>query len=292
VTLIMTLHRMAMVFALVASLNGAAVAAPEWVRLESADADLTKGAATTLNAVVFRPEGKGPFPAVVALHGCGGLGSSKQGSKAEPISARHQDWGVRLAGLGFIVVMPDSFGSRGLESQCTNSSRTVLPGRERIRDAAGARLWLQALPDVDKTQVSLLGWSNGGSTVLYAVSRTAIKFPGPDFRKAVAFYPGCRTPAERGLISRLPLLILIGLADNWTPAAPCRDYAAKATAAGSTISFITYDNAYHDFDYPNLPIRERTGLAYTGDNSGRAFIGTDGPARADAIVRVPAFLKE
>jgi dienelactone hydrolase len=286
-TLNMTLRRCAIAVALVALLSGAAEAAPEWVRFESADTDSTSGTPTTLNAVVFRPEGKGPFPAVVALHGCGGLGS-----KAEPISSRHQDWGVRLAGLGFIVVMPDSFGSRGLGSQCTNSTRSVLPGRERVRDAAGARLWLQALPDVDKAQVSLLGWSNGGSTVLYAVSRTARQFPGPDFRKAVAFYPGCRTPSERSLIPRLPLMILIGLADNWTPAAPCRDYDAKARAAGASTSLVTYENAYHDFDYPNLAVRERTGLAYTADNSGRAFIGTDGPARADAITRVPAFLKE
>jgi dienelactone hydrolase len=288
----MSFRRLVLASVLVALLTGNAEAAPDWVRLESADTDLTKAAPTTLNAAVFRPEGKGPFPAIVALHGCGGLGSGKTGGKAEPLSARHQDWGVRLAGLGFIVVMPDSFGSRGLGSQCTTSSRSVLPGRERIRDAAGARLWLQAQPDVDPAQVSLLGWSNGGSTVLYAVSRTARQFPGPDFRKAVAFYPGCRTPAERGLVARMPLLILIGLADNWTPAAPCTDYAAKTNAAGAMTTLITYENAYHDFDYPNLAVRERTGLAFTGDNSGRAFIGTDAKARADAIIRVPTFLKE
>ncbi len=268
-------------------LAGAAQAAPDWVELPSFDADLTDGKPTALKAAVFRPVGKGPFPAVVALHGCGGLGT-----RAVPISARHMDWGLRLASLGFVVVMPDSFASRGLGSQCTNPARTVTPARERIRDAAGARLWLQTLPDVDPSQVSLLGWSNGGSSVLYAVSRTAINFPGPDFRKAVAFYPGCRTPSERGVIPRLPLLLLIGLADNWTPAAPCRDLAEKARAAGAATTLVTYDNAYHDFDHPDSPVRERTGLAFTGDKSGRAFSGTDAKARADAIVRVPAYLRD
>ena len=269
----------------------AAATSPEWVRFPSADAELNDGKPTSLNAAVYRPGGdwvgKGPFPAVVALHGCGGLGT-----KAEPVSPRHADWGQRLADLGYIVVMPDSFSSRGLGSQCTTKARTVRPGRERTRDAAGARLWLQALPDVDKSRVSLLGWSNGGSTVLYAASRTAPKFPGPDFHKAVAFYPGCRLPAAADNVPRVPMLLLIGLADNWTPAAPCREFDAKARAAGGSVTLVTYDGAYHDFDHPNLPVRERTGLAFTGDDSGRAFLGTNPAARADALIRVPKFLAD
>ena len=51
-----------------------------------------------------------------------------------------------------------------------------------------------------------------------------------------------------------------------------------------------YPGAYHDFDHPNLPVRTHKGLAYTGDGRGVAHTGTDPAARADALLRVPAFL--
>jgi dienelactone hydrolase len=166
------------------------------------------------------------------------------------------------------------------------------PSRERVDDAIAARAYLQLRGDVRKNAVSLLGWSNGGSTVIYAVRRDrAPADSGPDFAAAVAFYPGCRTPFEGGRWNaRLPLLILIGEADDWTPAAPCRALAGDAAKAGEPVSIVTYPGAYHDFDHPNLPKRIRRGLAYTGDGRGQAHIGTDPAARADALRRVPAWL--
>src|SRR5262245_20738368 len=54
---------------------------------------------TTLKAVLFRPEGAGPFPAVVGLHGCGGLIN-----RAGKLGERYRDWGERLAAAGFSVL--------------------------------------------------------------------------------------------------------------------------------------------------------------------------------------------
>ena len=39
------------------------------------------------------------------------------------------DTGERLSAAGFLVVLPDSFGSRGLSSQCRSGGREVRPGR-------------------------------------------------------------------------------------------------------------------------------------------------------------------
>jgi dienelactone hydrolase len=99
---------------------------------------------------------------VVALHGCAGLG--KHG-----IAERYRDWAERLTGMGFVVLFPDSFGSRGLGPQCRVSDRSVRASGERVEDAAAARRWLQEQPFVKGDRVSLLGWSNGATTVLYAV---------------------------------------------------------------------------------------------------------------------------
>jgi dienelactone hydrolase len=56
---------------------------------------------TLLDGYLFRPEGNGPFPAIVALHGCSGL-FTKRGK----LNARFLDWGRRLAGLGYVVLFP------------------------------------------------------------------------------------------------------------------------------------------------------------------------------------------
>jgi dienelactone hydrolase len=251
----------------------------EIVRLPAEDVELTAG--------LFRPAGPGPFPAVVALHGCGGL-FNRAGSP----SARHADWGRRLAEQGFLVLMPDSFSSRGLGSQCGVSNRTVRPGRERVADVNAARKWLQQRADVKPRMISLLGWSNGASTVLAAV-RTDRRpgDAGPDFAKAVAFYPGCRLQAETGTFRpRMPLLILIGEADDWTPPAPCIALNRTAAERGDPLTLKLYPDAFHDFDHPERAPTQRTGLAFTGSGTGAAMVGTNPAARNDALERVPSFL--
>jgi dienelactone hydrolase len=86
------------------------------------------------------------------------------------------------------------------------------------------------------------------------------------------------------------LLVLIGEADTWTPVAPCQQLVKTANQAGRAASIITYPGAAHDFDHPSLKLTRRTGLAFTGDGSGEAVVGTDPAAREDVVRRVPEFL--
>ena len=175
---------------------------------------------------------------------------------------------------------------------CRSAERVARPSRERVADAYAAKAYLQTRNDVKPTAISLLGWSNGGSTVLYTVDPRRSPAPGaPDFAKAIAFYPGCRTPLEsRRWRTRMPLLVLIGAADDWTPSEPCRALVEQAKAAGQPADIVLYPGAYHDFDHPNLPVRTHKGIAYTAKGDGIAHTGTDPAARADALRRVPAFL--
>lgn len=242
-----------------------------------------------LDGVLYRPAGPGPFPAVVALHGCGGLW--RENGK---LSLRHSDWGERLAEAGYIVLMPDSYGSRGLGSQCGVKELTVRPGRERVADAMAARRWLQTRGDVQKDAVALLGWSGGGSTILTAVRsdrRPADMLP--DFTRAIAFYPGCRTQSESDSFrARLPVLMLMGDADDWTPPAPCDFLARAARSRGENVELVLYPGALHDFDHPRLEVKERTDLAYSANGNGKAMVGTNPAARDDAIQRVKNFLRK
>lgn len=245
-----------------------------------------KNEPATLEAMFFKPQGQGPFPAIVAMHGCSGLWSSKNATQLSP---RHADWGRRLAALGYIVIFPDSYGSRGLGAQCKNDDRQVEPYRERVEDANAARRYLQTLPYVKPDAIALLGWSNGGSTVLYTVRpKDKPKADTPDFRAAVAFYPGCTAQAGKGdWATRVPLLIVMGDADDWTPATPCRKLAA---ANPDSVKLILYPGAYHDFDNAAQKLHELKGLAFTANGDGIAHAGLNPAARAAALEDVPAFL--
>ena len=258
-------------------------------RLDAARAETVtfQGHGVTLSGTLLLPTGTGPFPAIIALHGCGGAYN-----KSGALSQRHADWARRLVAHGYLVLFPDSFGSRGARSQCRTRHRVARAWRERVQDVLAARTYLQARPDVRPGAIALLGWSNGGSTVLYAVRpRSAPNDGNPDFAAAIAFYPGCRVPAKKGdWHTRLPLLVLIGAADDWTPAAPCETLAKKAVATGEKVSIKVYSGAYHDFDHPKLPVHVNRDLAYTGDGTGRAHTGTNPAARQDAIDRVMKFL--
>jgi dienelactone hydrolase len=260
-------------------------------RVESQRVEIPNGDSKPLQGLLFKPIGTGPFPSVIAMHGCGGLGASPG-----VLNARHADWGQQLANKGYIVLFPDSFGSRGLGSQCLVKDRVVRPNRERVADAQFALEWLQARSDVVANRISLLGWSNGGSSLLWAIAADRkFKDNRPDFYRAVAFYPGCRLVAEaaqrRTWQSRIPLLILIGEEDTWTPPEQCRQLVASVNAASGSAAIIRYPNAVHEFDHPNRKLTKRTGLAFTGDNSGEALVGTEPSAREDALIQVPNFLK-
>lgn len=230
--------------------------------------------AVALRAEFDRPAGA-PQAGIVALHGCGGMFPKRDGF-----------WRDQLLSLGHPVVFPDSFVSRGLGSQCREPNRTVTAGGARRQDAYASAAWLVAQPGTPPGGVVLVGWSDGGSTVLAAAND-----PPPGLlRGIVAFYPGCRVWAERvSWVPAVPVLILMGADDDWTPAEPCRTLGARYPAM---ITIILYPGAYHDFDVPNLPIVVRTGLAYTATGSGSAHTGSDPAAQADALRQVPAFLAQ
>jgi dienelactone hydrolase len=228
-------------------------------------------------AELLRPPGAGPFPTIVALHGCGGL-FNKEGGLAK----RETDWASRLVGAGYAVLFPDSFTARGIRQICTVHERNIFP-KDRADDVAAAVDWLSHQPFVDTKRLALMGWSHGAMTALWTV-RPDFMASLPQFKTAIAFYPGCREVARQpGWRPRLPLTILMGDADDWTKPGPCRELAER-----TGFKFIGYPGAYHDFDAPDARIRVRKGLGAI--KKGEAHVGTDPEARAAAIKEVMGIL--
>lgn len=239
----------------------------------------------TLHAQLYKPDGDGPFPTVIALHGCGGLTG-----RSDPVLPRYRDWAERLLKSGNAVLWPDSYGSRELGPQCRVKEVRVKARRERVADVLAARGWLLQQPWVARGRISLIGWANGASTLLWAVRPQLLSHDSePDFRAAVAFYPDCRLSAGLGWSARVPTLVLIGARDDVSSPPACRQMVDGAHGRSALARIVVYPGAYHDFDRANLPVHASAGSndAATPD---RGHVGTDIEARADSQKQVADWL--
>ena len=273
-----------MTSAVVASAAMAPVAAAEPLPAPR-EVEIPSGSGT-LRAELYKPDGDGPFPTVIALHGCGGLAGH-----SEPVLPRYRDWAEQLLKDGKAVLLPDSYGSRELGPQCRVKERQVHGRRERVADIMAARLWLLQQSWVVQNRISLMGWASGASALLWAVrpqllSRNAKE---PDFRSAIAFYPDCRASSGLGWSARVPTLVLIGGKDDVSSPPACRQMIDGARGRSALTRIVVYPGAYHDYDRANLPLHAVNATADAALPEG-GHLGGDPGARADAEKLVAEWL--
>lgn len=249
-----------------------------------------------LTAFFARPDSQPPFPAVVFLHGCSGIGLS--GS----LSSVYSTWMRRLTEEGFAVLAIDSATPRGFGSTCGRPERRTMYF-ERPGDAYSGLAYLQSRQDIISDRIGLMGWSQGGGIALLTVSSKSIGRPAPtpthDFQAAIAFYPSaCSdrlqskpfTEVEHSSWSTVaPLLVLHGANDNWTPPEPCVAFIEAASERGEPVQMVVYPEAVHSFDAPNLPLQRRTSPKLR--DGGFPMVGTNSKARQNSILRVTEFLR-
>jgi dienelactone hydrolase len=250
-----------------------------------------------------RPAGDGPFPAVVILHDCSGLGPRSSGMPWR--------WSSELTRRGYVTIWPDSFSPRGRpKGVCAEAAPPRITHEQRAGDAYAALAYLASLPFVDARRIAVMGGSHGGSSTLAAIVDTPENAKRGDarFAAAVALYPACgrsygawsvqRSKGRGGPITGYagafkpvaPLMILIGALDDWTPAEPCRRLAEAAQAAGHPVAIKVYPGAHHSFD-SILPVRHVAERINANSPTGRgATTGGNPEAWADAIDQVTRFL--
>jgi carboxymethylenebutenolidase len=202
-------------------------------------------------------------PAVVMMHGRAGAYSSGADGvyDASTLSRRHAMWGELWAGQGYLAILVDGFGPRGYPQGFPRFSYEDRPPELdevtiRPLDAYGALAYLRSRPDVLAGRIGLMGWSNGGSATLAAMSGDAPGIGAPTratgFRAALAFYPACGLKGrfDAGYRPYAPARIFHGTDDEEVSPRLCGALVERSRARGGDIQIRLYEGATHGFDDP------------------------------------------
>jgi dienelactone hydrolase len=218
---------------------------------------------------VFKPEGNGPFPAVVLAHTCGGL---------QPhITERAKD----LIKAGYLVLVLDSYGPRNHTAYCMPSG--VLAPRV-YKDSFDALKHLGQMKEVDASRIYLVGLSLGSFVAASVASPEVAYWVGAEqrFRASVGWYGSCTFDSGRGTWELVhsdldkPLLLLMAKNDSETPIKDCFPLLEDMKAQGKPVSWHVYEDATHGWDKSDA----RRGYSYSEETTN------------DAMKRTLEFLKQ
>jgi dienelactone hydrolase len=219
-------------------------------------------AKTELVGYLYRPTiaVEGEAPAVVLMHGRSGAYSSLSDGvyDATTLAAKFRNWAQYWAGRGYYVLFVDSYSTRGfpggLPSDSASRPASTHEVTARPLDAYGALRYLRALNGVDDDRIGIMGFSNGGASVLATMADDK---PGDmrrlGFRAGIAMYPGCSLQnryRRQGYKAYAPVTVFMGTADTEATHETCRTLVTASAAAGSPIALQSYPDATHSFDDP------------------------------------------
>ena len=198
------------------------------------------GRQVTVTGELSIPPGSGKIPAVILMHGSGGMGSNVA------------YWKRQLNSMGVATFAIDGMTGRGLVG--VGSNQAVLGRLNFIVDIYNSLAILAKHPRIDAERIVLMGFSRGGQAALYASMERFHKMwntSGAQFAAYIPFYPDCATTYkdDTGLVAK-PVRIFHGTPDNYNPVHTCKAYRERLMAAKADITITEYPNAPHGFDSP------------------------------------------
>jgi dienelactone hydrolase len=180
----------------------------------------------------------GKIPAVVLVHGSGGIGPNVD------------HWAADLNAIGVAAFILDSFSARGITSTVTDQSQ--LAHVAMMVDAFRALDVLANHARIDPERIAIMGFSKGAVAAVYSSSERFRRAYAPKDRMFAA-HIGLYTPCyvsyrDEDKVTGKPIRLYHGLADDWVPVDPCRGYVGRLKGAGVDVALTEYPNAFHSYD--------------------------------------------
>lgn len=187
-----------------------------------------------------RAPGAPPPPAVILLHGSGGV-----------LWARERTYGRQFAAMGITALVVDAFAAR--RDRGTSFTERLLNITESmmLADAYAGFRWLVERGEADPRRIALIGFSYGAMATMYALNENAARAFAPNgerFAAHAAFYGPCIARFEDPRTTGAPLLMLYGTDDELIDPARCDETARTFREGGSRVEVIAYEGAAHQWD--------------------------------------------
>jgi len=181
-------------------------------------------------AYIAKPEGDGPFPAVIMIHEFFGLNESIIG-KAEGLSQE-----------GYYVIAPDTF--RGSTTSWIPRAiyQVVSTRQEDVNaDLDSIYTWLASQPEVDASRIAIVGFCYGGrASLLYSLHNNKLA-------ATVVFYGSPETDPEVLKDLPGPLLGIFGGADVSISQEDIKAFEDGLQVAGVEHEITVYEGQPHAF---------------------------------------------
>ena len=188
----------------------------------------------SVHGILYTPEGKGPFPAIIVIHEWWGLNDwvKEQASK--------------LADQGYVALAIDLY--RGKVATTNDEAHELLrgvPEDRAARDLDAAFHYLQSQSNVKKNRIGAIGWCMGGG---YSLD---VALQQPELAADVINYgPLATDPAALSKINA-PILGLFGALDRGITPDDVKTFQAQMDKLGKKIDVTIYPDAGHQFENPN-----------------------------------------
>lgn len=183
----------------------------------------------------------GKSPAVILMHGSGGISREREHS-----------WAERLDSWGIAAFVLDSFTGRGIKPP-NYADKNFVHGVAHVLDAYLSLQLLATHPKIDDKRIAVMGFSKGGQASLDAMFEPfRIAALGASaahsFAAYVPFYPYCNFRHVSKALATAPMLMLLAGRDEMTEPKPCQNVAAWLEQRGVPVKVVVYPDAHHGFD--------------------------------------------
>jgi dienelactone hydrolase len=192
------------------------------------------------------PEAAGKVPAMVIMHGSGGVegGTSRA-------------WASFFNQMGIATFIVDSFTPRGVQG--TGSDQAQITYTTSGIDGLKALQLLASHPRIDANRIGQIGFSRGGVATQessFEKFRAAV-IPGSlKFALHIPLYGGC---VQYGTTTGSPVLHLMGEEDGFGSVEQCRKTTELTNAKGGNVRLIALPGVLHGFDSASSPRSQSVG---------------------------------